>query len=307
MKAVDFEAGAQDRRASPTLLVEETLRDPGAVEVGHARRRCAGPSASRRRPAADGQPGLALGPDTRLRRHRRGRQHRLGDHRRPRRGLGRRRSTCSTSSPSPTRPTPTSRASRTDRDGLKRDLFERLQGARASGPRPRWSSASWPALERAARGARRDRAPCGAAGGTAHYHSVDLRDADGRRAGHRRRCAQRSGRVDVLLHAAGLEISRFLPDKAAAEFDLVFDVKGDGWFNLLHALGDMPLGATVVFSSIAGRFGNGGQTDYSAANDLLCKAISSFRDARGRRRAASPSTGRPGPTSAWRPAARSRR
>ena len=39
----------------------------------------------------------------------------------------------------------------------------------------------------------------------------------------------------------------------------MFDVKSDGWFNLLHAIGDMPLGATVAFSSIAGRFGNGGQ------------------------------------------------
>ncbi len=64
------------------------------------------------------------------------------------------------------------------------------------------------------------------------------------------------------------------------EFDLVFDVKADGWFNLLHAIGDMPLGATVAFSSVAGRFGNGGQTDYSAANDLLCKYTSSFRSTR---------------------------
>ena len=39
----------------------------------------------------------------------------------------------------------------------------------------------------------------------------------------------------------------------------------------MRAIGDMPLGATVAFSSVAGRFGNGGQTDYSAANDLLCK------------------------------------
>ncbi len=57
-------------------------------------------------------------------------------------------------------------------------------------------------------------------------------------------------------------------------------MKADGWFNLLHAIGDMPLGATVAFSSIAGRLGNGGQTDYSAANDLLCKYTSSFRTAR---------------------------
>ena len=89
-----------------------------------------------------------------------------------------------------------------------------------------------------------------------------------------------SERVDVLLHAGGLEISRLLPDKSPAEFDLVFDVKADGWFHLLHALGDMPIGAALVFSSIAGRFGNGGQTDYSAANDLLCKSVSSFRTTR---------------------------
>ena len=57
-------------------------------------------------------------------------------------------------------------------------------------------------------------------------------------------------------------------------------MKSDGWFNLLHAIGDMPLGATVAFSSVAGRFGNGGQTDYSAANDLLCKITSSFRTTR---------------------------
>ena len=36
----------------------------------------------------------------------------------------------------------------------------------------------------------------------------------------------------------------------------------------------MPLGATVVFSSIAGRFGNSGQTDYSAANALLASMSS---------------------------------
>ena len=91
---------------------------------------------------------------------------------------------------------------------------------------------------------------------------------------------ERSGRIDVLLHAAGIERSHFLPDKDPREFNLVFDVKSDGWFNLLHAIGDMPLGATVAFSSVAGRFGNAGQADYSAANDLLCKITSSFRTTR---------------------------
>ena len=95
--------------------------------------------------------------------------------------------------------------------------------------------------------------------------------------------------MDVLLHGAGLEISRFLKDKEPREFDLVFDVKADGWFNVLKGLGDTPIGATVAFSSIAGRFGNGGQTDYSAANDLLVQddvelPHHAARDARPRHR-----------------------
>ena len=36
---------------------------------------------------------------------------------------------------------------------------------------------------------------------------------------------------------------------------------------------------------MAGRFGNGGQTDYSAANDLMCKIASSFRRTRPATRA----------------------
>ena len=118
-----------------------------------------------------------------------------------------------------------------------------------------------------------------AAGGTAHYFSVNLTDADGV-AAVINKVRERSGRIDVLLHAAGIERSHFLPDKDPREFDLVFDVKSDGWFNLLHAIGDMPLGATVAFSSVAGRFGNAGQADYSSANDLLCKITSSFRTTR---------------------------
>ena len=123
-----------------------------------------------------------------------------------------------------------------------------------------------------------------AAGGTAHYFSVDLKDADAV-AKVIDQVREGSGRIDVLLHAAGMERSHFLPDKKPGEFDLVFDVKSDGWFNLLHAIGDMPLGATVAFSSIAARFGNGGQADYSAANDLLCKIASNFRTTRPATRA----------------------
>ena len=82
------------------------------------------------------------------------------------------------------------------------------------------------------------------------------------------------GQVDVLLHCAGIEISHYLPEKPQREYDLVFDVKADGWFNVLRALRGAELRTAAVFSSIAGRFGNAGQTDYSAANDLMCKSVS---------------------------------
>jgi hypothetical protein len=91
---------------------------------------------------------------------------------------------------------------------------------------------------------------------------------------------QRYGRIDALIHAGGVLIDRALPNKEQAQFDLVFDVKADGWFNLLSTAADMPIGATVAFSSVAGRFGNNGQTDYSAANDLLCKLTSNLRRTR---------------------------
>ncbi len=80
----------------------------------------------------------------------------------------------------------------------------------------------------------------------------------------------------MIVHAVGVEISRSLADKEPGEFNLVYDVKADGFFNLLRAAQGMPIGATVVFSSVAGRFGNSGQSDYSAANDLLCKLTASL-------------------------------
>jgi len=116
------------------------------------------------------------------------------------------------------------------------------------------------------------------AGGVAHYRAVDVTDADAV-AALVDEIAGRHGRVDVLIHAAGVERSHFLPDKRPDEFDMVYDVKADGAFNLLKAVArlEAPPRAVVVFSSIAGRFGNAGQTDYSAANDMLCKLVSSLR------------------------------
>jgi malonyl CoA-acyl carrier protein transacylase/3-oxoacyl-(acyl-carrier-protein) synthase/acyl carrier protein/NAD(P)-dependent dehydrogenase (short-subunit alcohol dehydrogenase family) len=115
-----------------------------------------------------------------------------------------------------------------------------------------------------------------AAGGVAHYFSLDLRDGD-KVAAVVEDIRVRYGKIDVLLHAGGLLIDRTLPNKEPHQFALVFDVKADGFFNLMKAAKGLPIGATVSFSSVAGRFGNNGQSDYSSANDLLCKISSSMR------------------------------
>ena len=88
------------------------------------------------------------------------------------------------------------------------------------------------------------------------------------------------GHIDAFLHAAGMERSRKLEMKPIEEFRLVVSVKADGFFNLFKAMEarDMLPRGMVFFSSVAGRFGNSGQTDYAAANDLLCKITSAMRN-----------------------------
>jgi len=274
VKAVDFEAGRSGAEIAE-LLVAETLRDPGAVEIGYKAglRWTVG---LEEQPAVDGQPGFTLDENTVFV------------------ITGAAGSIVSAITadlaaasggtfylldlvPEPDPNDPDLKRFVSDRDGLKRDLFARIQ-ARGERATPALVEKELATLERA-QAAQAAIDAVRASGGTPHYFSVNLTDADAV-SKVINEVRNRSGRVDVLLHAAGIERSHSLPDKDPREFDLVFDVKSDGFFNLLHAIGDMPLGATVAFSSIAGRFGNPGQTDYSAANDLLCKITSNFRTAR---------------------------
>ena len=274
VKAVDFEAG-RDASQIAADLIEETLRDPGAVEIGYnaGQRWTVG---LMQQSTENGHPGLTLDKDTVFL------------------ITGAAGSIVSAITadlaaasggtfflldlvPEPDPDHPDLKRLAADKEGLMRDLHARIK-ARGERATPALVDKELAELERA-QAARSAIDAVRAAGGTAHYFSVNLTDADGV-ANVIQEVRRRSGRIDVLLHAAGLERSRFLPDKEPREFDLVFDVKADGWFNLLHAIGDMPLGATVVFSSVAGRFGNAGQADYSAANDLLCKITSSFRTTR---------------------------
>ena len=168
---------------------------------------------------------------------------------------------------------------RSNREALKRELARRLSqdGARVTPMQ----------VERALRQIERQSVALATmeairqAGAEAHYISADVTDEAALAeavAGIR----QRHGRLDLVVHAAGLEHSQLVARKSAEDFDRIFGVKADGLNALLSACGaDSP--ALVMFGSVAGRFGNLGQTDYAAANDLLARCAWALPRLRGLR------------------------
>jgi len=106
-------------------------------------------------------------------------------------------------------------------------------------------------------------------GARGRYHAVDVRDdeafgalVDRLRAHH--------GRIDGVVHGAGLVEDKLLSDKTAESFDRVFSTKVVG-ANMLARKLARDARFFVLFSSVAGAFGSRGQTDYAAANDALDK------------------------------------
>ncbi len=131
-------------------------------------------------------------------------------------------------------------------------------------------------LERAYQSLRRAReiranlAALRSAGATVEYAPVDVRDAvalakvleDWRR---------RFGEPAGLIHGAGVIKDKLIRDKTPESFDHVLGTKLDGALNLARLLNPDTLRFAALFSSIAGRFGNLGQSDYAAANEVLNK------------------------------------
>ncbi|MFB8413905.1 type I polyketide synthase [Streptomyces albidoflavus] len=86
--------------------------------------------------------------------------------------------------------------------------------------------------------------------------------------------------VDAVLHTAGTAHLTPLDRLTAAELDGVLRAKADAALHLDALLGDRPLDAFVLFSSIAGVWGSGEQAGYAAANAVV-DAVAESRRARG--------------------------
>ncbi|MEU7110769.1 SDR family oxidoreductase [Streptomyces sp. NPDC046182] len=110
----------------------------------------------------------------------------------------------------------------------------------------------------------------GAAGSRARYRSVDCRDAAAVLQAVKEIHAEH-GRVDGVIHAAGILEDRLMEEKTPESFGRVYGTKTESAAALLAAVEQLPRPPSfaVLFGSIAAVLGNRGQSDYAAANDAL--------------------------------------
>ena len=91
--------------------------------------------------------------------------------------------------------------------------------------------------------------------------------------------ASLDGDLTAVVHAAGVAQDQPLMTADGAHLDRVLAGKVDGAIHLDDLLADTPLDAFVVFSSISGIWGSGGQVAYSAANAGLDAVVQRRREA----------------------------
>ncbi len=163
-------------------------------------------------------------------------------------------------SPRPVDEEPAELAAAADRPALRRALLEA-----GSHPTPAAIEAECTRLL-ANREIRATLAALAELGSAVTYHPVDVRDS--------RALADlvadidhRHGRLDLVVHGAGVLDDRFLRDKTSDGFDRVFATKVDAARVLLEVVA--PTTPIAFFGSVSGVFGNRGQVDYAAANDAL--------------------------------------
>ncbi len=82
---------------------------------------------------------------------------------------------------------------------------------------------------------------------------------------------QQYGRIDGVIHGAGVIEDRLLADKTLDSFERVIVTKVRPLEVLVSALKPESLRFLALFSSVTSRQGNRGQADYSAANEVLNK------------------------------------
>ena len=108
------------------------------------------------------------------------------------------------------------------------------------------------------------------AAGTIEYHSIDVTDGSAFGA-LIDDVYRRYGRIDGVIHGAGVIEDKLVQDKSPESFDRVVKPKVVGALTLASKLQAESLKFMFFFSSVSARYGNRGQCDYAAANEVLNK------------------------------------
>jgi len=114
----------------------------------------------------------------------------------------------------------------------------------------------------------------------ATYHTCDVTDAEAVRA-TLGEVARRYGRIDGIVHGAGVLRDGLVSQMTADDFSTVTDVKFLGAWNLFSAAEGAGLRFFVGLSSGAAILGNPGQANYAAANRMMSALLRSLRRKNG--------------------------
>jgi malonyl CoA-acyl carrier protein transacylase/NADP-dependent 3-hydroxy acid dehydrogenase YdfG len=79
---------------------------------------------------------------------------------------------------------------------------------------------------------------------------------------------QKEGSIDFIIQGAGVDLSKRFIDKNESEIRAEFVAKALSSFNLRKLIEEFEIPDSLLLSSIIARFGNAGQTIYSAANSM---------------------------------------
>ncbi len=115
-----------------------------------------------------------------------------------------------------------------------------------------------------------------AAGIEATYYSCDVTDATETESVIAQ-ILQRYGRIDGVVHGAGILRDALANQMSPEEFSVVVDTKLRGAANLHAAAKNPELKFFVCLSSVAAIVGNPGQVNYTAANRAMSGLVAQLR------------------------------
>lgn len=108
-------------------------------------------------------------------------------------------------------------------------------------------------------------------GGKAEYISVDVTNTHDLQQ-QVTAVTKNMGEITGIIHGAGNLADKLIQNKTEDDFEKVYSAKIKGLENLLSCVNLSQLEHLVLYSSVAGFYGNIGQSDYALANEILNKS-----------------------------------